>query len=343
MPKSRITIILLGLIAYNSGITQTVNQVNKDKLCVVAPNDSGVKFPPAAKLDSVDKGIRNDAGFQYWPSNRLDSLRAMFLEKRRLHPDNPEAHSSLGWVYYYLDSPKVAIKEFKKAMELNPNLLGPHLGLGSVYKHQEKWKEAEREFRIGLTLWPYYYAPGCQGDLKKALAFAKRDRDYRMFSAALEDVQLRQGKKVKRASFQRGPIGPEHEPIVYQGRTTVKVVGFAKDSLLFKSPPLIRDTGFMEYPAIARQASVSGTARVILSVNGKGEVEKSQLSRSSRNSWLDEAAVECSKKINFFPPLLRKKKKFGGESGSDAWGISPLLCDVVLEVDFQLLKPEDKK
>ena len=269
----------------------------------------------------------------------LDSAKTYFRVALRMDPANSGPHMGLGWAYYYSDSAEKAIREFKMAKGKNPIHPFPYMGLGFIYKDAKKWKEAERELRKAVAVWPYHYNSKTNGDMQKALDFTQQDREYQKTVACLAEVLGRQGKQEESklwndsANILKIRSKPMYIPMdglplpPRPCSVSMSLLGFARDSLLFRGLPQIKDTAKIVYPPIAHQAEIAGSVWLILSINGKGEVVKTQISRSSRNEALDEAAKGLSN-TKFTPPRWVKKVRKGK---------SPPTCDLLMQVNFQIL------
>jgi protein TonB len=75
----------------------------------------------------------------------------------------------------------------------------------------------------------------------------------------------------------------------------------------YDTPPAPLETPHPEYPAIAKQAGVTGTVIVQLLLDLDGSVMQTRVARGSGNQALDEAAVEGTKKFKFTPAKQRDK------------------------------------
>ena len=88
----------------------------------------------------------------YWEfydrsNERLLKSKEAAEKSLQLKPDLPEAHGAMGWYYYHclLDYEK-ATKEFKLALETQPNNFALLLGIASVYRRQGKFEESAANF-----------------------------------------------------------------------------------------------------------------------------------------------------------------------------------------------------
>ena len=315
-------------------------------MVLVVMSLNGVFAASVSEKDSIRAvGLYNE-GWRWlnlgWSDDKtrawhLDSAKASFREALHLAPGYAEPHNGLGWALYYCDSIEAAIRELKIMKEKKPWHRGSYLGIGFIYKDEKKWKDAEQELRMAVALYPYYWFNEIKDDQPRALGYLRTDPDYRRAVTSLSEVLAEQGKDKesklwsdsvesmkKRSHFwikESEPLPPR------AGHVTVRVLGFARDSLLFRSLPQVIDTAKMEYPPIAKVAGIEGTVKMLLSVDKKGEIIKTQISRSSGNGALDEAALLISK-TKFTPPRLKRKSRSKALS----------VCDLIAEVEFKLDK-----
>lgn len=89
-------------------------------------------------------------------------------------PLTAEEHNNLGVAYEKEEKYKLAIKEYKKAAEIDEELVTPLVNIGNVYFKQEKYKNAEK-----------YYLKALNKDEKNVLAannlgnvYLKTGKDY---------------------------------------------------------------------------------------------------------------------------------------------------------------------
>jgi TonB family protein len=275
------------------------------------------------------------AGNQHRMAGDYEPAKREFREALRLNPLYAEPHNGLGWVYYYSDSPQVAIREFKKATAINPSMAQAYLGLGLTYKNVSKWKDAEKALRMAIRLWHYNYLPAASGNLQKAREDAQKDPDYQQSLAELAEVLKSRGKwtesklwsdsleRLEKKSNPMGtlPVGMPFPP----GKVTVSVLRFARDSRRFLTLPVIMDTAKIDYPPEAKQAGIDGEVILNLSVDASGSVAYAQIISSSGNEALNAAAKGVIK-TRFSPPRVRKRSKTKEAS----------TCVLVVKVDFQI-------
>jgi tetratricopeptide (TPR) repeat protein len=108
-------------------------------------------------------------------SESLDMLLSAF-------PRTARAHQALGQNYYEMKMFPDAVKQYEKAMALQPDLPGLKLELGEIYAASSEWQKAEEEFREETRLQPgnaeAFYRLGDtllrEGKMKEAAAELRR-------------------------------------------------------------------------------------------------------------------------------------------------------------------------
>lgn len=302
-------------------------------MVLLAPNALRAVPPNETNLRNAETFYR--AGNEHRLAGDYEPAKREFREALRLNPLYAEPHNGLGWVYYYSDSPQVAIREFRKATVLNPSMARAYLGLGLTYKNVSKWKDAEKALRMAIRLWHYDYLPAAGGNLQKAQDDAQRDPDYRQSLAELAEVLQSRGKwtesklwsdSLERLEKKTNPLGalPVGMPFP-PGKVTVSVLRFARDSKRFRSLPVIVDTAKIDYPPEEKQAGVIGEVTLNLSLDASGSVAYSQIITSSGNEALDAAAKGVIQ-TRFSPPRFKRRPKKKEAS----------ICDLVVKVDFEM-------
>jgi tetratricopeptide (TPR) repeat protein len=71
-------------------------------------------------------------------------------------PDSARSHQALAEQYQQLRQPALAENEYRKAIQLRPDLPGLHLALGELMANAGKWSGAESEFREEAKLRPQH-------------------------------------------------------------------------------------------------------------------------------------------------------------------------------------------
>ena len=93
----------------------------------------------------------------------LNHDRAIALEP------SPISYSNKGSAYWDMEKADEAMKWFKKAIEINPNIHHTHMNMGHLYKWDGKLKEAIESYRKSVAADPTY----ADGQLALALALLK--------------------------------------------------------------------------------------------------------------------------------------------------------------------------
>ena len=75
-----------------------------------------------------------------------------FKEAIRINPDMDEAHYGLGLEYFRAQNMKDAAQSFKKAVAVNPKMAKAHYGLALAYQEMGKQDLLLEEYRILQTL-----------------------------------------------------------------------------------------------------------------------------------------------------------------------------------------------
>jgi tetratricopeptide (TPR) repeat protein len=69
-------------------------------------------------------------------------------------PNSARADQARGQGYYQMKMIPEAVKEYKRAIAIRPDLPGLHLELGEIYAGRAEWSQAEEQFRAETTLRP---------------------------------------------------------------------------------------------------------------------------------------------------------------------------------------------
>ncbi len=75
---------------------------------------------------------------------------ALWSSTVRTSPESPRAHFALGEVYYKKGEYSLAIDEYEKALELNPDVAELYNALGLAYEGNHAWGEASAVYKTGL-------------------------------------------------------------------------------------------------------------------------------------------------------------------------------------------------
>jgi len=94
------------------------------------------------------------SGLNYYQRGEYDEAIKEFRKALELNPERSEIHYNLGLVLEAKGLLQEAIQEYKKALELNPEDAEAHNNLGIVYYKQGNYKKAVEEFKIALSINP---------------------------------------------------------------------------------------------------------------------------------------------------------------------------------------------
>jgi len=76
-----------------------------------------------------------------------------FLKAQELEPDNPSGFYSIGWIFMRKEDYRSAIEYFKKAIKIKPDYRG--IGaLGKAYYLNHDWKESKFIYKAFLMMYP---------------------------------------------------------------------------------------------------------------------------------------------------------------------------------------------
>jgi tetratricopeptide (TPR) repeat protein len=155
--------------------------VGMDYLKLGAPEKAAAFLQQAVKLDPANRDAREALASAYLERENFRDAEAQFREMASLDPDKSEAWFKLGHEYLdlaarlayrgahvYRESAwghrflgdllfqrsrwEDALKEYEKALSIEPARAGLHTSLGRTYLHSQKLPEAEKEFRLDLLL-----------------------------------------------------------------------------------------------------------------------------------------------------------------------------------------------
>jgi tetratricopeptide (TPR) repeat protein len=107
-------------------------------------------------------------------------------------PQSARGHQVLGQSYFSAKTFLEAEREYKKAIELRPDLPGLHLELGEIYAVSSQWRQAEEQFRSEAKMQP--------GNAEVA---------YRLGDALLQDGKMKEAAEELRRSDFLHPDMPE--------------------------------------------------------------------------------------------------------------------------------------
>lgn len=95
-----------------------------------------------------------------WRARDYDEAFADVNAGLKLNPKDKRVTAALMYrkasIYHSVGLIEKGMKNFKAAMEIDPEFSWPHIGMGTVYYNQGKLKEAEREFNKTVRLDPKF-------------------------------------------------------------------------------------------------------------------------------------------------------------------------------------------
>ena len=113
----------------------------------------------------------------------LEHAAELYTTLLSIYPDRPEGHHNLGLIYWRLDRPDEAVKEFKTAITVDPNLIVAYDGLVWILRARYgdvpaiiEWATREIEI-LDEQPWPHLnlsWAYLAQGDGPRAVAAAEK-------------------------------------------------------------------------------------------------------------------------------------------------------------------------
>jgi tetratricopeptide (TPR) repeat protein len=115
-------------------------------------------FNRAIAIDSTYTEAWYQLARVYMLQKLYPKARALLLAAVAINPFHSKSHSRLGMVYYYLDYPELARKSYQTALVLNPDDFNTHYNLGELlYSDLSDTVAALREFKKALALNPKLY------------------------------------------------------------------------------------------------------------------------------------------------------------------------------------------
>ena len=144
-PRHPVALQLLGVVAQQSGDTETAIALIKEAL-KVAPTYAEAHF----NLGNVLKA-----------AERLEEAFAAFEQAVALQPSYADAHANLGATLQLLGRHEAALSPCQRAAELQPDNPLAHNNLGAVLHRLNRSDEAESHYRRALSLAPNYAEAHC--------------------------------------------------------------------------------------------------------------------------------------------------------------------------------------
>jgi tetratricopeptide (TPR) repeat protein len=106
-------------------------------------------------VDMVSEGERNwILGVQAGVNGLPMKQRGYFIKLVQDYPEDERAHNLLGTYYFGQQEYNLAIKEYRRATEINPNFSQPYNQLGYSHRFLENFEEAEDAFDKYIKLIP---------------------------------------------------------------------------------------------------------------------------------------------------------------------------------------------
>jgi len=96
----------------------------------------------------------NNLGLAYDKKGMHDEAIAEFRRTIEINPNLAEAHSNLGVAYGRKGMYDEAIAEYKRAIEINPNLAEAHYNLGNTYNKKGMYDEAIAQLKRAIEINP---------------------------------------------------------------------------------------------------------------------------------------------------------------------------------------------
>lgn len=101
--------------------------------------------------------MHNNKGVKLHCVRKLyDEAEIQYKKAIELYPNLSDTHNNLGLLYYEQKKYLEAEAEYKKAMEINPKHKGAHFNLGILYKELKQYKKAEESLKKSIELDPDY-------------------------------------------------------------------------------------------------------------------------------------------------------------------------------------------
>lgn len=94
-------------------------------------------------------------GLEFLKSGKLDEAIELLGSTLEKDPDDPEIHMYLGMVYFKKGDRLHSIHHFEEALRLDESAKS-YFNLGMVYENAHRMDEAVREYRMALELDPNY-------------------------------------------------------------------------------------------------------------------------------------------------------------------------------------------
>lgn len=101
------------------------------------------------KIDQMFK-----LGLQYFQQKDYNQSLDTFQTILKVKPNFDEAIHMIGFIFFHLGQPELAIKHIKKAIEINPSNPSYTSNIANIYASLNQWQEAQKYYRKALQLEP---------------------------------------------------------------------------------------------------------------------------------------------------------------------------------------------
>ncbi|MDJ1175316.1 tetratricopeptide repeat protein [Roseofilum capinflatum] len=199
----------------------------------------------ALQLDPEYAAAHNNLGLALSDQGKLPEAVQSYRRALQLDPEYALAHYNLGLALYDQGKLPEAVQSYRRALELDPEDAGAHNNLGIALRQQDKPTEAIEAYYQALSLpnkqgrpWSAHtlahnnlgYALQQQGDLQGAIAEYKKslqiDPNFTTAQNNLREAErfLAQQRTPPPPSDLAYVPSPEEEPLVYEMRSTVRII-----------------------------------------------------------------------------------------------------------------------
>ncbi|MGM0441209.1 MAG: tetratricopeptide repeat protein [Elusimicrobiota bacterium] len=157
--KAVTTLVILGLLVFWSQkvirpLILKRRQDNKVSFFDTAREYSRQELREIIKRDSENPLAYYKLGWILAKEKKFKRAIKNFKKAVELDGTLTGAYNNMGNIYYTVGQQNRAIKYYKKALEQNPDLVDAHFNLGYIYYHRGRLKEAARKFEKVLKLDP---------------------------------------------------------------------------------------------------------------------------------------------------------------------------------------------
>jgi len=199
----------------------------------------------ALQLDPEYALAHNNLGLALYDQGKLPEAVQSYRRALQLDPEYAVAHNNLGVALRQQGKLPEAVQSFHRALQLDPEYASPYVGLGNALRQQDKLTEAIEAFRRALSLPDRKGTPASahttahnalgyalqqQGDLQAAIAEYKKslqiDPNFVNAQNNLQEAErlLAQQRTPPPPSDLAYVPSPEEEPLVYEMRSTVRII-----------------------------------------------------------------------------------------------------------------------